>query len=176
METEFWRKCSQCKKTIALGGTYYECSVSTCTGQRTGYVFCSVPCWEVHVPGARHRDAYAVENTAPRTPWVPPGSASAPPNKSEGALRQISMPSANGGGQRRIIPGAQTKTASIKQVPEDVLIVVSKLKDYIRAQSEMNTADEVKDILSDFVRRICDQAIERARADGRKTVMKRDFQ
>lgn len=66
----FWRKCSSCKKPIALGATYYVCSVSTCNGQRTGYVFCSVLCFESHVPGARHKNAGAIEKTAPKVPHV----------------------------------------------------------------------------------------------------------
>jgi len=57
----------------------------------------------------------------------------------------------------------------------DVLLVVSKLKTYIRARSDMNTAANVAPKLSDLVRTLCDQAIERARSDGRKTVMDRDF-
>jgi hypothetical protein len=59
-----WKKCSSCKKDILVGSKYYECSVSTCTGQRTGYVFCSIPCWEIHLPGARHRNAGAIEKKA----------------------------------------------------------------------------------------------------------------
>lgn len=58
---------------------------------------------------------------------------------------------------------------------KEVLIVVSKLKNYIRERSEMNTAGNVAPALSDIVRNLCDQAIERARADGRKTVKDRDF-
>ena len=57
----------------------------------------------------------------------------------------------------------------------DVLIVVSKLKAYVRAASGMNTSDNVIEKLSDRVRALCDQAIEQARAAGRKTVMDRDF-
>ena len=58
---------------------------------------------------------------------------------------------------------------------EDVMIVVSKLKTYIRAKSEMNTAANVAPKLSQLMRNLCDQAIERAKSDGRKTVMDRDF-
>lgn len=59
---------------------------------------------------------------------------------------------------------------------EEVLVVVSKVKNYIRAKSEFNTAGNVAPKLSEMVRRMCDQAIERARSDGRKTVMDRDFE
>ena len=60
-------------------------------------------------------------------------------------------------------------------VEKDVLVVVSKLKNYIRSVSGMNTAANVAPRLSDEVRRLCDQAIEHAKADNRKTVMDRDF-
>ncbi len=59
--------------------------------------------------------------------------------------------------------------------PNEVLLVVSKLKNYIRTQAGMNTAGNVAPVLSDLVRTLCDQAIERARKDGRKTVKDRDF-
>ncbi len=58
---------------------------------------------------------------------------------------------------------------------QEVLVVVSKLKDYIRSQSEMNTAGTVAPKISEIVRRLCDQAIASARKDGRKTVMDKDF-
>ncbi|MDZ4806236.1 MAG: hypothetical protein SGI90_15355 [Candidatus Eisenbacteria bacterium] len=59
---------------------------------------------------------------------------------------------------------------------DDVMVVVSKLKNYIRAKSEMNTAANVAPKISELVRSLCDQAIERAKSDGRKTVMDRDFE
>jgi histone H3/H4 len=58
----------------------------------------------------------------------------------------------------------------------EVLVVVSKLKNHIRAVSEMNTAANVAPAVSDIIRRMCAEAVEKARADGRKTVMDRDFQ
>jgi histone H3/H4 len=57
----------------------------------------------------------------------------------------------------------------------EVLVVVSKLKGYIRTKSGMNTSGNVAPALSDIIRGLCDQAIERARKAGRKTVMDRDF-
>ncbi|MBK9072981.1 MAG: hypothetical protein IPL79_18570 [Myxococcales bacterium] len=57
----------------------------------------------------------------------------------------------------------------------DVLIVVSKLKKYVRDRSGMNTSDAVVDKLSDHVRAICDIAIRNAGRDGRKTVLDRDL-
>jgi histone H3/H4 len=55
------------------------------------------------------------------------------------------------------------------------LIVVSKLKKYIKDRSGMNTSDSIAPVLSDHVRALCDAAIRVAGADGRKTVMDRDF-
>ena len=57
----------------------------------------------------------------------------------------------------------------------EVLIVVSKLKNYIRDASGMNTSGGVASVLSDLIRKMCDQAIANAKNDGRKTVMDRDF-
>lgn len=57
----------------------------------------------------------------------------------------------------------------------EVLVVASKIKGYIRDKSQMNTSAAVMEALSAKVRSLCDQAIENARRDGRKTVMDRDF-
>jgi hypothetical protein len=59
--------------------------------------------------------------------------------------------------------------------PREVLVVISKLKGYVRACSGMHTSDAVIDVLSDHLRVLCDRAIENAKNDGRKTVMDRDF-
>ena len=61
------------------------------------------------------------------------------------------------------------------QGEKEILLVVSKLKQYIRSVSGMNTAGNVAPALSDTIRKLCDQAIEKAKTDGRKTVMDRDF-
>ena len=58
---------------------------------------------------------------------------------------------------------------------QDVLVVVSKLKNYIRAKSGMNTAATVSTKITEIVKGLCDEAIEKAKADGRKTLMDRDF-
>lgn len=57
----------------------------------------------------------------------------------------------------------------------DVLVVVSKVKKYVKDAAGMNTSGNVASKLSEAVRRMCAQAIEKAKADGRKTVMDRDF-
>lgn len=153
-ESQAWRKCSTCKKPIAFGARYYECSVSTCTNERTGYVFCSVGCFDAHLPGARHRSAGAIEKMAPKA-----GQASQ-------SSRILVRPTA--------APGA-APIASKTQMPQEVLIVASRLKEYIHARSEYATSGAVMDVLSDHVRILCDRAIDNARAEGRKTVLDRDF-
>lgn len=172
-QQSFWRKCSSCKKEIGLNTKYYECSVSTCTGQRTGYVFCSVPCWEVHLPGARHRDAGAIEKKSPSqsAPSQPTEVLSGGASSSQPQRRIIVNASSAGGGVSLSQPSGVKKSA----MEHEVLVVVSKMKQYIRDISEMNTSEEVCQKLSDLIRRQCDQAVENARADGRKTVMARDF-
>jgi hypothetical protein len=156
---DFWKKCSSCKKPLAWGSQYYVCSVSTCNGQRTGYVFCGMPCFEVHLPGARHRDAGGIKKTAPL--------------KSD-SQNQQTQPDA---GPRKIIPTGQRIIPSQPAVtkPKEILIVASKLKDYISQKADMNTSAAVMDVLSDIVRRACDDAIDQARIEGRKTVLDRDF-
>lgn len=59
---------------------------------------------------------------------------------------------------------------------KEVLVVASKVKNYIREKSGMNTSAGVFDVMSDKLRDMCDRAIENARNDGRKTVKDRDFQ
>ncbi len=58
---------------------------------------------------------------------------------------------------------------------KEILVVASKLKKYIRSSAGMSTAANVAPVLSDTIRNLCDQAVEKARTDRRKTVMDRDF-
>ena len=58
---------------------------------------------------------------------------------------------------------------------QETLVVASKVKNYIKARSGMNTSAAVMEILSTKVRQICEQAMEKAKLEGRKTVMDRDF-
>jgi hypothetical protein len=60
------------------------------------------------------------------------------------------------------------------EAPTDVLIIASRLKEYIRARSGFNTSDRVVQPLSEIVRRACDQAIQNAIRAERKTVLDRD--
>jgi histone H3/H4 len=58
---------------------------------------------------------------------------------------------------------------------DDVIIVTSKLKAYVKARAGMNTSDSVPLVLSTHVRRLARQAIRHAGTDDRKTVLDRDF-
>ena len=57
----------------------------------------------------------------------------------------------------------------------EVLVVASKIKTYIKSSGDMKTSAGVLEVLSDLLRAKCDGAIESARSDGRKTVLDRDF-
>ena len=57
----------------------------------------------------------------------------------------------------------------------EVLLVISKLKKYIKEKGDMSTSANVAPALSAKIRELCDQAIENAKSDRRKTVMDRDF-
>lgn len=61
------------------------------------------------------------------------------------------------------------------EAPKDVLVVVSKLKAHVKTKAGFNTSDGVVPVLSELVKTILDAAVERARKDGRKTVMDRDI-
>ncbi len=70
---------------------------------------------------------------------------------------------------------SETENSSTGDTNKDVLVVVSKLKSYIRSASGFNTSGDVPDKISQMVRSLCNNAIEKAKAEGRKTVMDRDF-
>jgi len=57
----------------------------------------------------------------------------------------------------------------------ETLVVVSKLKSYIKNTAGLSTSADVPNVLSQAIRTLVDGAIEQAKKDGRKTVMERDF-
>ncbi len=66
----FWKKCNFCKKELPYTKMYWVCNVSTCNRKRTGLSFCSVSCWDAHLPDMNHREAWAEERRAPtRDAW-----------------------------------------------------------------------------------------------------------
>ena len=177
-----WRHCSMCKTPIGFEAEYFTCSVSTCNRKRTGLYFCTVACFEAHLPTARHRDAWAERQ---RSPTVDEARAEleaeeAEPSASDAAelpRQESGSPAARrvvtAGGTPRAPAGAEVERAEGSET--DVLVVVSKLKKYVRDRSGMNTSDGVVQVLSDHLRELCREAIRQAGQDGRRTVLDRDF-
>jgi hypothetical protein len=172
-----WRRCSACKQPIALGGKYWVCNVSTCNRARTALAFCSLTCWEVHLPEAHHRESWALERTAPRTPEpganaTPRPASSASSGASASPAAKPPPPAVQRQGERRFVRPAAA--SSRPPAPREVLIIASRLKEYIRARSGFHTSDGTLDALSDAVRNLCDEAILKAEREGRRTVLERD--
>jgi hypothetical protein len=65
-DADSFKVCSICRKPIGFGQKYFACSVSTCNSKRMALFFCSIGCWDAHLPTARHRDAWAEEKVAPK--------------------------------------------------------------------------------------------------------------
>ncbi len=148
MET-YWRKCGSCKKDIDFNHVYQSCSV--CKGK---FAFCSVDCWDQHVPVMNHQIAWAEENRSPAKP---------------------SSPSEQHQPVRRIVSSPAAQNQASGQVDGEILIVASKLKQYVKDKHDLSTSANVMDALSREVRRLTDRAAAKAMAEGRKTLMDRDF-
>ena len=149
MEQSYWRKCGTCKKEINWGATYQQCSVSSCRK----FAYCSVDCWSVHDSVMGHVSAGAHEERAPSS-------------------SDESRP------RRRIVsssPSSEGRTIPAGDFEREVLIVASKLKKYVKDRHDLNTSGNVMERLSDLVRGLVDDAVIRARQEGRKTLMDRDF-
>lgn len=158
-----FKLCSTCKVGIPYSGSYYKCSVSTCNKRATALYFCSVPCWDAHVPDAKHRDAWAEEERAPSGPELPAQPATA--------------------AVRRVVSGRGTNTPENDVTPfgsddaaQEVLIVMSKLKAYIKTTADLRTSDGVSEPLSAHIRALCLAAIRSAQKNGRGTVLDRDIE
>ena len=122
-------------------------------------VFCSVSCWEVHLPVANHRESWAVEKKAPMVLDSEMPATGARSEKRE---------------PRRIVARAASRDAE-DPPPREVLVVASRLKEYVRSRSGFNTSDRVLEPLSEIIREVCDRAIQSAERDGRRTVLDRDI-
>lgn len=147
-----WKNCSVCKKAIPYSGRWYKCSVSTCNSARLSLVFCSMACWDAHLPTLNHRSGvWATEERAPA------------PESSVVTVKA-------GDAERRLVRPPQTAAE-----PEEVLIIASRLKEFVRTKSDFNTSADVMEVLSDLVREATIDAIAHARTEGRRTVMARDF-
>lgn len=58
---------------------------------------------------------------------------------------------------------------------KETLVIASKVKAFIKESSELKCSAAVIDVLSDKVRALVDGAVKNAQADGRKTVLEKDF-
>jgi len=137
-EAEYFRVCSTCKKPIGFGTDYMQCSVSTCNRNKLAQFFCSLACWDAHLPEARHRDAWAEPMKAPTREAFRREQQEDEERDQRASARESSM-SEEAEKRRRLVGAA----ASAQDLPKDVLVVVSKLKAYIKARSGMNTSDSV---------------------------------
>lgn len=143
MET-VWRKCGSCKKDIGFNQIYQVCSVC-----KSKYAFCSVDCWDEHVPVMNHKSAWAEEERSP----------------ANNGTSELNQP------VRRIV-ASPTPSSTMEA---EILIVASKLKQYVKDKHDLSTSADVMEVLSHAVRRLSDQAAAKAKSEGRKTLMSRDF-
>ena len=165
-----WKRCSSCKEPIEFGVLYWVCNVSTCNRNRTALQFCTVSCWDEHLPIARHRESWAEERHAPATREA--AERVAKPKEAPRPKRRIV---ADAKPARAAEPAAAKPAATGTTASNEVLIVASRLKDFVRYESGFNTSDRVLEPLSEIVRRVCRQAIANAERDGRKTILDRDI-
>ena len=149
---QYWRKCSTCKKEIGFNTIYQVCNVSTCKK----WVYCSVDCWNMHNPVMNHKSSWAEEMRSPKKENFVADSEATP--------------------KRIIIASKSTQNSISSEQETEILIVASKLKAYIKEKHDMNTSGDVMEVLSHLVRRLTDRAVYRARSEGRKTVMDRDYE
>jgi histone H3/H4 len=154
-ELNYWRKCSTCKKEIGLGKIYQICEVTSCKK----HVFCSVNCWNLHNEVMNHKSAGAIEMRAPFVNEEPNEASSTP---------------------RRILvnpnSGLQNQSGAKTSMDDEILIVASKLKQYVKEKYDLNTSANVMEALSTIVRKVTDKASLHAQSEGRKTLMDRDFE
>lgn len=158
MDQNYWRKCIVCKNEIAFDKVYYKCSVSSCDKKRAPAQFCSVDCWDVHRSIMNHKNAGADQYRSPnKERWLKEEANQRP------TVRIVSSKK------------SEQKNTDDTELDGEVLVVVSKLKAYIKAKSGLNTSSDVMPILSDMLREKCNQAFQNAHREGRKTLMGKDF-
>lgn len=75
-------------------------------------------------------------------------------------------------GRKTMLDRDVPRPAAEGDVP--ALVVVSRFKAYVAAQGDLRCSDEVIPVLTAELRRLGGQAVEHAKADGRKTVLGRD--
>ncbi len=135
---------------------------------------------------ANHRESWALENRSPKVLDISEEDREEQSTRSrDSSQTSVPRPKKEMSERDKFISGLgnddqtdeeeRENTMTDGNSEKEILVVASKLKNYIRAKSGMNTSGAVVDVLSDKMRELCDQAIEAAKRDGRKTVMDRDF-
>jgi hypothetical protein len=131
---------------------------------------------------ANHRQSWAIEETAPAS-----GTYVDDTNRETARASRTSVSrSAPSRPPRRTVPKTQPVQPVQPRAPAQpseqddyiekaILIVVSRMKDYIRFKSDFNTSERAAGPLSAIVRKACDEAIEAAGRDERTTVLERDI-
>lgn len=61
-----------------------------------------------------------------------------------------------------------------QRMAEEILVVQSKVREYIKAHNDFRTSAEAIEATSNAVKKLLDAAIARCEANGRKTVSKSD--
>ncbi len=151
----FWRRCGSCKKEIPYNSEYQACGVSGCQK----FAYCSIDCWSLHNSIMNHKSGWCEDRVSPKSDA---NDIQSTPVK------------------RIIVSNAKPQESSLGQMKSsendsEILIVASKLKQYIKDKHDLNTSADVMEALSSIVRRLTDQAVIKAKSDNRKTLMKRDF-
>lgn len=77
--------------------------------------------------------------------------------------------------KRKTVMGRDLNFYLVNPNAEEMFVVASKIKKFVKESSELSTAQNVMEQLTDKVRRLCDIAVQNAIESKRKTVMDRDF-
>lgn len=150
----FWRRCGSCKKEIPYSSPYQACGVSGCQK----FAYCSIDCWSLHNSIMNHKSGWCEDQISPKNDN-----------------------NTNTGDGKRIIVTPQKDVAITSADGQklsnetDILIVASKLKQYIKDKHDLNTSADVMEELSVIVRKLADRAAIKAKSENRKTLMQRDF-
>lgn len=120
----------------------------------------------MHIPTMKHRSSSAVERRSP--------TLAAYQREKE---QEAEKAARNAEAHQRAPKTRKTTQASgggSLGTKEEVLIVASRLKDYVLEKYGLRVSANVVDVLSDRVRHLADEATTRAGFDGRKTIKDRD--
>jgi len=119
-----------------------------------GLFFCSVRCWDAHLPEMRHREKWAVEKRSPTRAQHQAALA----ELADKEARQTAAATKDALPKR--VAGASADDA--EDLSDEILIVASRLKDYVTDHFALRTSDSVLVALSELVRGLISDAVDRA--------------